>query len=139
VNNINLRRVLSGGLIAGFFYNGGGITVAILLNLEDTFARFGAEPSLAGGLLHMGVRFGLGIVSVFLYAGIRPRFGPGPNTAILAGILMWFAAYVPGTLVLQQLGVFTGIQTAIAIAWGLMEACIATIAGALVYREEPAS
>ena len=133
--NINLRRVVAGGLVAGFLYNGGGITLAILLNLEDTFARLGAEPSLGAGLMHLGIRFGLGIVSVFLYAGIRPRFGAGPNTAILAGALMWVTAYVPATLILQELGVFTGAQAAIAVAWGLMEACVATIAGALVYRE----
>ena len=139
MNDINLRRVAAGGLLAGLLYNGGGITLAILLNLETAFVQLGAEPSIAAGLLHLGIRFGLGIVSVFLYAAIRPRFGAGPNTAILAGILMWLTAYVPGTLVMQQLGVFTGTQAAIAIAWGLMEACIATIAGALVYREGPAS
>jgi hypothetical protein len=134
---MSLRRVVAGGLLAGVLYNGGGITLAILLNLESTFARLGVEPSLASGSLHLGIRFGLGIVSVFLYAGIRPRFGAGPNTAVLAGVLMWLTAYVPWILVMHELGVFSGSQATIAIAWGLLDACIATLAGALVYWEEP--
>jgi hypothetical protein len=33
-----------------------------------------------------------GIVLVYLYAAIRPRFGAGPSTAVQAGILMWLIA-----------------------------------------------
>ena len=34
--------------------------------------------------------FLLGIVAVWLYAAIRPRFGPGPKTAAMAGLAVWF-------------------------------------------------
>lgn len=139
MKGINLRRLIIGGLCAGFLYNAGGLTAAILLNLEDTFAAFGAEPSLGAGLMHLSIRFGLGLASVFLYAGIRPRFGPGPGTALIAGVIIWFAAYVPGTLVMQELGVFPNMEAAFVVAWGLMESCVATLAGAVVYREQPAS
>ena len=31
-----------------------------------------------------------GIATVCLYAAIRPRFGPGPSTAAIAGTSVWF-------------------------------------------------
>jgi len=48
---------------------------------------------------------------------------------------MWLTAYVPGTLVLMELGLFTGSATAIELGWGLVEAALATTLGAWVYRE----
>ena len=33
---------------------------------------------------------GLGISTMWLYAAIRPRYGPGPKTAALAGFALWF-------------------------------------------------
>ena len=30
-----------------------------------------------------------GIMSVWLYAAIRPRYGPGPKTAAIVGLAMW--------------------------------------------------
>jgi hypothetical protein len=33
--------------------------------------------------------FVYGIVLVYLYAAIRPRFGAGPGTAVIAALLMW--------------------------------------------------
>jgi hypothetical protein len=36
--------------------------------------------------------FVYGILCVWLYAGIRPRFGPGPGTAAKAGFVAWLLA-----------------------------------------------
>ena len=38
--------------------------------------------------------FVLGIASVWLYAAIRPRFGPGAATAVCAGLAVWVIAHV---------------------------------------------
>src|SRR5207249_12113958 len=32
----------------------------------------------------------MGIGLVWLYAAIRPRFGPGAKTAVIAGLALWF-------------------------------------------------
>ena len=32
----------------------------------------------------------VGIWTMWLYAAIRPRYGPGPKTAALAGFAVWF-------------------------------------------------
>ena len=34
--------------------------------------------------------FMLGISTMWLYAAIRPRYGPGPKTAVVAGFALWF-------------------------------------------------
>ena len=31
----------------------------------------------------------MGIGLIWLYAAIRPRYGPGPRTAAIAGFVMW--------------------------------------------------
>src|ERR1022692_4260888 len=37
--------------------------------------------------------FAAGIIAVWLYAAMRPRFGPGPRTAIRAGAAVWLLAH----------------------------------------------
>ena len=36
----------------------------------------------------------LGIASVWLYAAIRPRYGAGAGTAIMAGVAVWVMAHL---------------------------------------------
>ena len=39
----------------------------------------------------LGVLFYVfGVVAIWLYAAIRPRYGPGPKTAAIAGLVLWF-------------------------------------------------
>src|SRR5207249_8900333 len=45
-----------------------------------------------GGFILFG--FVLGVGCVWLYAAIRPRFGPGVGTAACAGAVVWFFAYL---------------------------------------------
>ena len=132
---INGRRLISGGLLAGLLFNIGGISIAILMDVESAFRQIGWEPNPATGFLHMGMRFVLGIVGVFLYVAMRPRFGSGPKTAVIAGVCLWFIGYLLPTILLTELGVFTTAQSAVGATWGLFEACLAVTTGAWVYRE----
>ena len=52
-------------------------------------------PALGGSAIGGFVFFAflLGIVTVWLYAAIRPRFGAGAKTAVIAGLFVWFFAY----------------------------------------------
>jgi len=91
MGKINLQKVLVGGLVAG-----------VVLNVIDYMAygvifaaTFPLQPG-AKGLLGLPiipwfivVDFLVGIMLVYLYAAIRPRFGAGPKTAFFAGLLMW--------------------------------------------------
>jgi hypothetical protein len=81
--------------------------------------------------------FVLGIVMVFVYAAMRPRFGAGVGTAVIAGVTVWivamfasFADVVLGILPVNLL-VLTG-------CWTLVEMIVASIVGAWVYKEPAA-
>jgi hypothetical protein len=79
--------------------------------------------------------FALGIASIWLYAAIRPRYSPGPRTALCAGSAVWFFAYVYPSIGFAMMGMFPAGAIVIGIAWGLAELLIATVAGAALYKE----
>jgi hypothetical protein len=72
---------------------------------------------------------------VWLYAAIRPRFGPGVPTACCASLAVWFLAYVYPSMFILVLHVFPTTPTCISVVWGLPEIVIGGIAGAWAYTE----
>jgi hypothetical protein len=103
------------------------------------FKRFGvpdtAEPWQMVALI--GMTFGLGIASVWLYAAIRPRYGAGPRTAVAAGLAVFVLAHLWSGVYLGA--GFTGLISPrlawLPVVWGLFEAPIGTLVGAWLYRE----
>jgi len=79
--------------------------------------------------------FALGIATTWLYAAIRPRYGPGPKTALCAGAAVWFFAYFYSSVGMMVIGVFPGRMMAVGMIWGLGEVLLASVAGASLYRE----
>jgi hypothetical protein len=85
---------------------------------------------------NVALRLGLGLIGVFLYAAIRPRYGPGPRTALIAALVLWLAAFVPMLVHLAQGGILTGSRMLVVLPWSAGEVCLACLAGAWVYREQ---
>lgn len=139
MSTINYARVLGAGLVAGLVYNVGEaiLNMALIAAANEAMVkRFGLPPVGTALLAKSGVlMFAMGIVSVFLYAAIRPRFGPGPRTALLAGGLVWALSFLNLSLWFNWLGLFPTGPTIVAITWELVEALVATLAGAWLYRE----
>ena len=82
----------------------------------------------------LGGKLLLGILIVWTYAAIRPRFGPGPGTALMAG-LGPFLAVTLVTLGYTQMGIFVMTSfVKITLTWSLSVAA-AALAGGWVYRE----
>jgi hypothetical protein len=79
--------------------------------------------------------FAAGILAVWLYAAMRPRFGAGPRTAMTAGAALWLLAYAMSDAMMAFLHVFPLGLLLIGTAVGLVEVLIATTAGAYFYRE----
>jgi hypothetical protein len=72
---------------------------------------------------------------VWLYAAIRPRYGAGPKTAMLAGFVVWALAYASSNAAMVFLHLFPlGLMLA-ATAVGLVETVVAGLAGAALYKE----
>jgi hypothetical protein len=142
MGHINHKRVIGGGLAAGFVMNAGEAALHGGVLGQDAaaqFKAFGVPDTPAGWQLPalVAVTFVLGLASVWLYAAIRPRFGPGSKTALLAGLAVWVLAHLWSGVYLGA--GFTGLITPrlawIPVAWGLVEAPLATLVGAWIYRE----
>ena len=136
---INLSRMLLGGLLAGLVINTGefvlnGVILAAEWEAVRTSLGLGAfDPAqMAASVV---ITFLYGIVLIWIYAAIRPRFGPGPKTAVIAGLTLWVLSYVLFISTLQAGGMVTTTLTITTIIWGVFEAPLAAIAGAWVYRE----
>jgi len=139
MGNINTGRVVLGGLLAGLVLNIGEVIlhdVVLGSHMKDFLARHNfAEPSTNFIVIAVGLTFVMGIVLVLVYACIRTRLGPGPKTAIIAGLFGWFGVYFYSGIVDHVLfGTPTGTIATI-VAFGLVAYILAALAGAFVYKE----
>ena len=139
MNGINVARVVLGGLLAGLVID---VSEAILngwllaADMEAAMLRLNLPPvagSAIATFLVMGLA--LGIAMVWLYAAIRPRFGPGVSTALCAGATAWFFAYAYPSVGFLAMGLFPSRMTVIGLIWGLGELMLAAVAGAWLYHE----
>jgi len=136
---INLKGVVIGGLLAGLIIN----ISETILNIPVLGAQFEAAmralnlPPPGNGPISVFVigGFVLGLLLVWFYAAIRPRFGAGPRTAIIAAIVFWFLAYFWPSLGTGLMGFVPMKLLSVAVVWGLAEVIIAALAGAAVYKE----
>ena len=70
-------------------------------------------------------------------AGVRPRFGAGPGTAVRAGIIAWFAIGLLPTLFLWPAELpYPHNMTIIMMVVYLVEAPLAAVVGAKFYTED---
>jgi len=138
---MNWKRVIAGGLIAGLIINIGELLlngVVLAAEWEAFRQQLGYDGSFTTVQMTTSVMitFLFGIALIWLYAAIRPRFGPGPKTALIAGGALWIVAYVLFGASLWAAGMFTTRLMVFSIIWGAVEAPIAALAGAWVYRED---
>ena len=66
------------------------------------------------------ITFLVGIITVWLYAAIRPRFGPGPGTAVIAALVVWFFAYLHQSVAMVLMGILPASVTVLGTVWGLV-------------------
>jgi hypothetical protein len=139
MSRINMRRVILGGIAAGVVINVGESILNLVVlgaDMEAAMARLNLPPiggQAIGVFVFMG--FVVGILTTWLYAAIRPRFGPGPKTAMCAGAIVWFFAYFYSGLGMVVMGMFAARLMTIAVAWGLVEILVAAVVGAALYKE----
>jgi hypothetical protein len=131
---INTGRVVGGGLLAGVVMNAVDFVTNGLLLAERWKAEAEAlnprlvdpanEPASIMGWI--ATDFLLGILIVWAYASMRPRFGPGSRTAIKASIFVWAVSHVAyGSFI------FLGLYSANIVLMATLGALIASIAGGL--------
>jgi len=141
VAKMNPGRVIQGGLLAGLVIN----LVCILDNVFILGPKFMAARQAGKFLLTprfpflpawVIVMFLLGLELVWLYAAVRPRFGPGPKTALTVGIVVGLLSAVPDNLANAAWGL-SGRYLPFMWALERVVACaVGTLVGAWWYREE---
>lgn len=139
MREINFAGVLKGGIAAGLI-----MTVSeFVLNEPVAGAQMTAElaarnlPPVGGAAIAVFTVITLltGIFTVWLYAAIRPRFGPGPKTAICAGLIVWGLAYLYSAITFAVLGINSLGITVLVIAWTAVEMIVASAVGGYLYNE----
>jgi hypothetical protein len=139
MGKINFGRATIGGLVTGVILNvGEWVLNGVILHdeMQTFFTRCGF-PQPGGNFIAIavGITFILGIVIILGYAAIRPRFGPGPKTAIITALFAWFGVYLYQNVIGFGLGMVPAKLVVIALAWGLVEYILATLVGAALYSE----
>lgn len=139
MGKINFGKVITGGLVAGLVMN----VLDFVLNNYLMKSQFDAvnvarniDPAVAEAAIpaYIVIDFLFGLLAVFTYAAIRPRFSPGPNTAVIAGAILGVA----GSLVAASFtagGFFPWSVWTMASAISLVNCCLGTVAGAALYSE----
>jgi hypothetical protein len=110
---MNTSKIVVGGLVTGLVLNVLDFVVNMFIVGErfkpdwdainpNLWAKMSAPPSM---ITYVVIDFVLGILLVWTYAAIRPRFGPGAGTAAKASIVLWlfgsalYAGFVVGGLI----------------------------------------
>lgn len=140
MGNINWGRVIGCGLLTGFIVNVCEFIVNGFVLTKDWEAAMAALGRPSAMSVEALVAFNLwgfatGIGAMWLYAAIRPRFGPGPGTAMKAALAMWVFNYVLGSIGVIAMGLFPTRLMVIGLAVGIVEIIAGTLAGARFYTE----
>jgi hypothetical protein len=105
-------------------------------DMEAAVKALGREVGGSALLMFIVWGFLVGIFSLWLYAAIRPRYGPGPKTALCAGAAVWGLGYFLASVTPIALNLFPTRIMAIGLIVGFVEVTIGTLAGAALYRED---
>ena len=137
---MNVKRMLLGGLLAGIWVN---VSEAILnagILMDDYKAMMADTGLIEADWAMVGYVVSAlltGFVVAWIYVAIRPRFGPGPATAVYAGLAVWVVGYAIPTVWFAAMGMtLSAGLTAMAVVWGLVELVIAGMIAGWVYQEE---
>jgi len=140
MGKINIGRVILGGLVAGIVSDLLGYLVdGVLLAPQwaDGMTKLG-HPELSTNQLIGYNLLGLagGFALIWIYAAIRPRFGAGVKTAVLAGLAVWFVGVlIPNLSFMWVSHLFPHSLVELTSLAGLVEIVVAAIAGAALYQE----
>jgi hypothetical protein len=138
---INYGRVVLGSLAGGVVANVGDFLVNNMIMADDMIRmaqRLNLNQTLmaspAVGMTWVVVDFVYVTLIVWTYAAIRPRFGPGPATAVRAGAVLWAAVCIV-LFGFESMGIFTTDSFFKSAALSFVTTTLAALAGGWVYKE----
>jgi hypothetical protein len=140
MDRLNWGRVIVSGLAAGAIVNAfeyGGHRVVLDDAWTAAFRALGKTP--AGWSTFIPANFFVGILLVWLYARLRPRYGGGPKTALRSGLAVWAVFWVIPMMAIMPMDLFPNGLLAIVIGLGLVDVNLAALVGAWLYKEAQTS
>lgn len=141
MGRINIGRLILGGIAAGLLTDAIGYLVDGVMLSErwaDGMILLGHPQFTSMQWVWFSVS-GLivGMATVAIYAGIRPRFGEGPLTAVYAGLVAWLlTSALPNFQLMGVLGLFEHHLTILTTLGALVEVVAGAVLGAALYRED---
>jgi hypothetical protein len=143
MGSINTSRWLLSGLLAGiliWIFEGAASTL-FMKDMKAALESHGLSMEMTGPTIVTSLAVSLiaGLTLMFFYAACRPRFGPGPRTAVIVAAGLWVGGYLLSILGYRMLGLF---PDGLLMMWGvvgLVEMIVAALVGGWIYREGPAS
>jgi hypothetical protein len=143
--SINIRKVITGGLLAGvtiiiFNILGQFVLMDRIQHEMNTWIPGSVDRMNMGtGAIAVGIimKFVIGIILIWFYAAIRPRFGSGPRTASYVAITVW----ILGAIFFSDfplMGMISVASYALLEIMQLVTFLIATLVGASIYSEQGA-
>jgi hypothetical protein len=141
MGGIDTKRWLLGGLAAGvliWLIEG----LASMLYMEDMKAAMephGLSMEMTAGAFAIASIVSLlaGLTIVFIYAMARARLGPGPRTAVVAGVAFFLGSTLVSILGWSMLGLFPARMLVTWAVVGLVEVVLAALLGGYIYKEKP--
>jgi hypothetical protein len=143
MGGIDTKRWLLGGLAAGvFIWLVEGL--ASMLYMDDMKAALDAhslsmEMSPGAVVATVIVSLLAGLTIVFIYAMARARLGPGPRTAVVAGVAFFLGSTLLSIIGWGMLGLFPARMLVTWAVVGLVEVVLAALLGGYVYKEKAAA
>jgi hypothetical protein len=142
MGKINIGRLIVGGLVAGLIINiAEGVTNGAILGQQwkqwaAKMAPVTQQPTNAEAMtLWTILAFALGLIAIWMYAAVRPRFGAGPKTAIIVGLVLWILYWPLVTIQHTALGTVPLNMEITGDIGGLVGAILGVLAGAAIYKE----
>lgn len=141
MSQLNWSRIIIGGLVAAIilFLTDGFLHERLIgADWKAVYAGLGAnEPQhSSSGMAYFAIfELGRGIISILIYALMRPFFKPGPKTAVLAGIVTWLAFSVTGPAQFIPLKFYSNALWGKVAVFQLITSIVAAIAGAAIYKD----
>ncbi|MFN2383787.1 MAG: hypothetical protein ABR559_05925 [Gemmatimonadota bacterium] len=136
LRKIQWVRVLLCGLVAGGIMT--LLAVALLAFIGDEFlaAIPGKGLNDRAGSVHLFLLFinlATGVWALWLYTAIRPRYGPGPKTAAVAGVAWWVIVSLQSARWVALVGIPPAVVLA-PLAGSLIALLVVTVIGSWLYE-----
>jgi hypothetical protein len=140
MGKINYGRLIVGAIVAAVFYFITDGVIHTVLGQYHINAITSAGKAAQAGDPTAYIWFALydvakGLAALLIYAGIRPRFGPGVKTAVWAGVVTWLAAIVAPALAAVPFPFYERTYFVKLTIFSLITVVIGAVIGAAIYKE----